>query len=641
MTTLTKSAPQCLCGRKLDSLPRSPTGRHCLTSRKPLQNGFGRKAPRGGKLVAASSASEVAEVDTDGRGPEATRNRVIGVLGGGQLGRMMGLAATNLGVPMRCLDPTINAPAGVVAKQHVGSFRDKDAIMDFARECDLVTVEIEHVDVDALEAVENELGVEVQPTPHTLRIIQDKFRQKEHFSANGIPVAKSHDVNDRQILEDLFSTLGPIMLKCKRLAYDGRGNYMINSAEEIDVAVEALGGYECDLYVEERVNFVKELAVMVARSRDGTEVSYPVVETIHTDSILYVTEAPANVSPEIIQRAKEVAEATVACLDGAGVFGVELFLLESGEVIVNEVAPRPHNSGHYTMNACVTSQFEQHVRAVLGWPLGDTSLNVGCAIMFNMLGKSDGEEGQRQAEAVIESAKAIPGASIHWYGKAGVSKNRKIGHVNFVGASRGDSRKRLRKLDPDAAEALVKTEALPAMSMAMEMEPQGPLVGIIMGSDSDLPTMRPAAETLEKFGVAAEVTVVSAHRTPERMMEYAKTAHKRGIRVIIAGAGGAAHLPGMVAALTPLPVIGVPAVPNGSHLDGLDALMSIVQMPRGVPVATVAIGNSTNAGLLALRILGTGNPVLMDAMLQYQDVMRQTVMEKVDKLDSQGWKNYQ
>lgn len=161
-----------------------------------------------------------------------------------------------------------------------------------------------------------------------------------------------------------------------------------------------------------------------------------------------------------------------------------------------------------------------------------------------------------------------------------------------------------------------------------------------MGSDSDLPTMKAAAQVLAEFGIPVELTVVSAHRTPERMFEYARTAHTRGLRAIIAGAGGAAHLPGMVAAMTPLPVIGVPVRPAGSHLDGIDALLSIVQMPRGVPVATVAIGNAANAGLLAARIIGSAQPEVLDRMLAYQQGMKDTVLAKAAVLEEVGWAEY-
>lgn len=161
-----------------------------------------------------------------------------------------------------------------------------------------------------------------------------------------------------------------------------------------------------------------------------------------------------------------------------------------------------------------------------------------------------------------------------------------------------------------------------------------------MGSDSDLPTMSAAAQALDEFGIPYEVTIVSAHRTPDRMLEYARSAPQRGLRVIVAGAGGAAHLPGMVAALTPLPVVGVPVTPAGAHLDGVDALLSICQMPKGVPVATVAIGNAANAGLLAARIVASADPVLLQRMVEYQAGMRDVVMDKAERLERDGWKAY-
>jgi len=193
---------------------------------------------------------------------------------------------------------------------------------------------------------------------------------------------------------------------------------------------------------------------------------------------------------------------------------------------------------------------------------------------------------------------------------------------------------------PHARLALARLDAVVAIAGGdadARVKPP-PSVGIIMGSDSDLPTMAAAAETLESFGIGVEVTVVSAHRTPERMFEYAKSAAGRGLRCIIAGAGGAAHLPGMVAAMTPLPVIGVP-VPL-RHLDGVDSVHSILQMPRGVPVATVAIGNSTNAGLLAARIVGAYEPAVLDAMATYQDDMEKVVNAKAEKMEKDGYKKY-
>eukprot|EP01018_Ginkgo_biloba_P017468 Gb_05836 [translate_table: standard] len=369
---------------------------------------------------------------------------------------------------------------------------------------------------------------------------------------------------------------------------------------------------------------------------------------MHKDNICHMVEAPADVSPEIRKNAIDVAERAVSSLKGAGVFAVELFLTGDGQILLNEVAPRPHNSGHHTIEACYVSQFEQHLRAVLGLPLGDTSMKVPASIMYNLLGEEEGERGFSIAHRLMRRAASIPGASVHWYEKPEMRKQRKMGHITIVGPSMEIVRKRM-KLVIDGDNGSIDTRRYQE-ELSSKVSPRdfaifsgedksGTLdVSIIMGSDSDLPVMKAAAEVLESFQVPYEITIVSAHRTPERMVQYAKQAHERGIKVIIAGAGGAAHLPGMVAALTPLPVIGVPV--RGSSLDGMDSLLSIVQMPKGVPVAAVAIQNATNAGLLAIRILSSIDTDLQRRMTQYQTSMKDTVLNKVEKLEMGGWQAY-
>jgi phosphoribosylaminoimidazole carboxylase len=573
------------------------------------------------------------------------RTAVVGVLGGGQLGKMLAQEAAKMGVTIKVLDPTPNCPASIVAEQVVGSFRDPEAVKKFAAGVDVLTVEIEHIDADAMEAAAATSGIEVQPTPNTLRIIQDKYRQKQHFAEAGVPLPEFRQIKCEKCAASAGAAFGyPYMLKSKTLAYDGRGNAVVESAESVESAVAALGGYERGLYAEKWVPFVCELAVMVVRSRDGTVISYPVVQTIHKDNICHTTETPAQVPPSVAAAAKQAAERAVACLEGAGVFGVELFLLPDGSIVLNEVAPRPHNSGHYTIEACGMSQYEAQIRAILGWPLGDPSLKVGSSIMLNVLGETGGEAGMRAAHELMGRAYRVPGASVHWYGKEEVAAQRKIGHITFVGTNNEDCRRKLRAVDERAADAVVAASARVQADLALLNNTVGGTdrvrVGIIMGSDSDLPTMKAAAEVLEEFGVNCEVTVVSAHRTPERMFDYARDAPGRGLQVIIAGAGGAAHLPGMVAAMTPLPVIGVPVKPAGAYLDGVDALLSIVQMPKGVPVATVAIGNAANAGLLAVRILASADPALLNKMLRYQEGMTQTVLGKAERLETKGWRDY-
>ena len=328
-----------------------------------------------------------------------------------------------------------------------------------------------------------------------------------------------------------------------------------------------------------------------------------------------------------------------------------------GSVYLNEIAPRPHNSGHYTIEACETSQYENHLRAILALPLGSTALKVPSACMLNILGASSSFS---EITSFAQFALTVPGARVHLYGKAESRKGRKMGHITLVASSDAELSTRLRALltHLPGGHNPRELELYAPSSPARGFWHKQPLVGVIMGSDSDLPVMLPAAAMLDRFEIPYELTIVSAHRTPDRLVEYARSAASRGLRCIIAGAGGAAHLPGMVAAMTALPVIGVPV--KGSTLDGVDSLHSIVQMPvctvssyrieakthdlkpqRGIPVATVAINNGTNAGLLAVRVLAAGQPQLVTAMEDYLKALETEVLGKADKLSEIGWDEYE
>ncbi len=385
--------------------------------------------------------------------PQTPRAKVLGILGGGQLGRMLALSAANLGVKVMVLDPSDRPPAAVASQAVKGHFRYADDVQNFASKVDVLTIEIEHVDAETLTMLEGEGTVDIQPSAKTITMIQDKFAQKEYFKEFGVPVGEFCDIPDENALVHAANEYGyPFMLKSKRLAYDGRGNYVVHSKEAHTIALEKLGGYAHGLYAEKWQPFEKELAVMVVRCRDGEVKLYPVTQTVQRDSICHVTETPALISESARLRAELLAKQVMNGMEGGGVFGVEMFLLADDVVLLNEVAPRVHNSGHYTIDGCVTSQFENHVRATLGLPLGDTSLKVNHVIMLNILGEADGKRGEELAGELIDRALATPGCSVHWYDKSGVTKGRKIGHINIVGKSMQEARDRLGALDPKALE---------------------------------------------------------------------------------------------------------------------------------------------------------------------------------------------
>jgi phosphoribosylaminoimidazole carboxylase len=524
---------------------------------------------------------------------------------------MMMEAAHRMNVSLTVLDSQ-DSPASLLSskEQVVGSFKEKEDIIKLSERVDVITVEIEHVDTQTLE----QLKVQVHPSPKAIRIIQDKYLQKEFLALNNLEIGEFKQVYTRQDVMDGIQKWGlPVMLKSKVLAYDGRGNYLIRKEDDIDVAMKALGD---KLYMEKFLNFKKELAVMVARDLSGNLAVYETVETIQKDNICHLVIVPAQIDGDLRVKAQEIAKRAIKSLDGAGIFGVELFLLQDDSIVINEIAPRPHNSGHYTIEACYTSQFEQHLRAILGLPLGDPSLKVNAAIMMNILGDGKSETTFQPCLKSLE----IPGATMHLYGKKICKVGRKMGHITLVGESMSEL-----------------FERLATLASPLDI-PLFPLVSVIMGSDSDLEKVKPGLEILEKFRIPFEVDIVSAHRTPERMLNWAKNAHNRGIKVIIAAAGGAAHLPGMVAAVTPLPVIGLPI--SLSVLDGLDSLYSIVQMPRGVPVATVAINNSVNAALLSCRILGSSLKSVSRLLEEYKNSQETIVMNKVSVLKQNGYRKY-
>jgi 5-(carboxyamino)imidazole ribonucleotide synthase len=366
----------------------------------------------------------------------STPGPTLGVVGGGQLGRMLGEAAAPLGVELVVTDPTPDPPAAPVVRDAlVGAFDDDATFRELAERADVLTYEIELADPDVLERVAEETGTPVHPDPETLRTIQDKLVQKRRLSAAGVPVPEFRQVDSAEDLREACEELGyPAMLKAREGGYDGRGNVPVESPDDAESAFAAIDG---PAMVEEMVDFERELAVMGCRGADGQRDTFPVTETIHREEILRESVSPPRTDDDaVLGRAREIVLDVLDAMDGRGVFGVELFETTDGEILLNEIAPRPHNSGHWTIEGCHTSQFEQHVRAVMGMALGTTERRAP-TVSANVLG--DVEERQPATLVGEESVLSTPRSHLHWYGKHDVYELRKMGHVTLVGGEDGDA----------------------------------------------------------------------------------------------------------------------------------------------------------------------------------------------------------
>ncbi len=545
----------------------------------------------------------------------------IGIIGGGQLGRMLTMEAKRMGYHVTVLDPTPGAPAGQVAdSQIVASFKDAGAIRRLAELTDVLTYEFEHIDSNILGNLEAE-GYSIYPSSNTLKIIQDKYTQKMFLKSKGLPVPEFRKVASKEDIAKAFSELGaPLILKTCTGGYDGKGNLVLKHRSDMNAIPESF--LQGELMVEEYICFDKELSIIAARNMCGENDFFPVAENFHEDNILRLTKVPAEISTITGEKVKSIANGVMEAFSDVGVFCIELFHDQNGNVYINEIAPRPHNSGHYTIEACITSQFEQLARIITGMPLGSTRLISPCA-MVNILGNEE-VEGRYTFEG-LESILEKEGVYFHLYGKKTAGNMRKIGHITVLGDNAGIAAE-----NATAVLDMLKLKRLEDGDMQNDNPSEAKKVGIIMGSDSDFSVMNECAKILDEFGVGYEISVVSAHRTPDRMYQYAVEAEERGIEVIVAGAGGAAHLPGMVAALTHLPVIGVPV--KSRSLDGLDSLLSIVQMPPGVPVAAVAINGAANAGLLAVQMLSIKYKELGAKLKTYKDNMKLEVAKKDQRI---------
>ena len=348
----------------------------------------------------------------------------LGVLGGGQLGRMLIQAANDLNIHIHCLDPDLNAPCSEIAHSFsCGSLTDFNTVLNFGSDKHLITVEIENVNVEALIELEKK-GVKVFPQPNVLKLIQDKGLQKEFYLKNNIPTAAFELISSKAEL--LLKTDFPFVHKLRTGGYDGKGVKIISNLSEAEQSFDAPS------VIEEKIDFQKELSVLVARNEKGEIKTFPLVECEFNPeaNLVEFLFSPADVSPEIELKAKEIASQLIEKLNMVGLLAVELFLTKSNELLVNEIAPRPHNSGHHTIECCTTSQFSQHLRAILNLPLGDTSL-IQAGAMINLVGEK--EFNGPVIYDGLENLLSIPGVFPHLYGKEISKPFRKMGHITITG----------------------------------------------------------------------------------------------------------------------------------------------------------------------------------------------------------------
>ncbi|MGO4548136.1 5-(carboxyamino)imidazole ribonucleotide synthase [Paenibacillus sp. 2TAB23] len=354
----------------------------------------------------------------------------IGILGGGQLGRMMANAGSAMGYRFIALDPVLDSPAGQVAEQIVAAYDDREAARELAKRSDVITYEFENVDAEVAKMLMDESYV--PQGSELLYTTQHRLREKRAIEAAGVKVAPYREISSVDELREGVQAFGtPCVLKTAMGGYDGKGQWVIRSSDEIEEAYETLSRAKVQLVLEQFIRFDKEISVIAARSPQGEIKTFPAAENIHVDNILHLSIVPARISEELQREAEQLATRIAEGLGAVGLIAVELFVTADGELFVNELAPRPHNSGHYTMEACRTSQFEQHVRAVCNLPLGDTTL-MSPVVMVNVLGQHVEPLLARMAsrDESAERLKAAP--KVHLYGKKDAVVKRKMGHVNVL-----------------------------------------------------------------------------------------------------------------------------------------------------------------------------------------------------------------
>jgi phosphoribosylaminoimidazole carboxylase len=513
------------------------------------------------------------------------QQKIIGIVGNGQLGRMLVQSGTNYPVNFHVYSNTEEFSSKPITASHsYGDLNDFNKLVLFGNQCDIITVEIENVNCKALAYLRDKCNKIIYPQPEHIELIKDRLFQKQFLVDIGVPTMNFVTYNDKSEIKEINY---PSVNKLRVGGYDGYGTQILKSDRDYLFPQPSI--------IEEYCQFDRELAVQIARNIRGEIFVFPPVEMKFTqNNMLDYLICPTDCNQELINKIEQIAKLIVNKLDYIGILAIEMFQ-KGEEIFVNEMAPRPHNSGHHTQDMFTHSQFDLLVATLLDLPLPKKIRDMSpYGATVNMLGSNSQNHDLNTTLPIYSNLNKIlilEDVFTHIYDKCSVSKSRKMGHINILADNKDE-----------LLDKINKVKQLISVTPSDKEHVGKPTVGIIMGSISDMEAMQGAITIMKEFSIEYELKVISAHRTPELMLNYGKEAEGKGLLVIIAGAGGAAHLPGMIASCTNIPVIGVP-IKSSNSIEGWDSILSILQMPGGVPVATVGLNNSLNAGLLAARLL--------------------------------------
>ncbi len=353
------------------------------------------------------------------------KNRVIGIVGGGQLGRMTIQEARKMDIEVIVLTPSHPSPASDIADDYIiGDLYNSEKIVELSDRCDILTYEIEHINVETLKRIEKK-GKIVNPSSKVLEIIQDKSLQKEVLLKNNLPTSRFERITEGNLNNLLENFSFPLVQKACKGGYDGKGVFILKSKDDIKNMIKTPS------FFEEFVPFEREIATMVARNKNGQVEIYPIVDMVFDEktNMCDITVCPSSLKEDLQMKAKDIAKKAIEALDGVGIFGVEMFVTKDSQILINEIAPRPHNSGHYTIEGTVTSQYEQYLRAIMNLPLGSSNI-IKPSVMINLFGE-EGYEGKVEVDGFEEALK-IKGINIHLYGKKETKPHRKMGHITVL-----------------------------------------------------------------------------------------------------------------------------------------------------------------------------------------------------------------